>query len=303
MEELMRIARASVGRDRAGKEAEEWSRAVWGKSPGSPGVRCEKRRREEEGVWEGKLARAEGREKKRRAKERERQEKRARARFQEDEENEGEGETTAKSLRGLTSKALGSMTNIAASLDFGHAADALTTPKDGPTIQRNDPDFVKPDQNMTIAPRLLPPVALYPAPPVSGSKKRAAKRPPSPTAKNPSQGAALMALLDESKSLVWFLRPTGTPRPTWCPPSNSFVPHGHRIHGLDAFLGGCAWARQGVVLVDGAEDVEEARRLLVGDAMSKRQIPVIVVNLREALECLANVEMVELGRLAAYRFD
>jgi len=55
LQELQKIARSAVGRDRSNKDIDDWCNDLWGK-PVSPGVKCSRKRKATADAWEDKLA-------------------------------------------------------------------------------------------------------------------------------------------------------------------------------------------------------------------------------------------------------
>ncbi len=63
--EFQKIAREVVGRDRPGKDIDDWCDALWGK-PSSPGVKNPAKRKQREEEWVAKLENADRKGKRRR---------------------------------------------------------------------------------------------------------------------------------------------------------------------------------------------------------------------------------------------
>jgi DNA ligase 4 len=326
--ELAELARKSVGRDPAVKDLDDWCKSLWGKAT-SPSIRCPEKRKLSEDVWMEKLTATER--------------KRVKVRL-----HNKENEVTASrpELRALSNNVLGNATNIDISspvsvisrparseASVSLAGDAIlllssSLPLPAPPSPRASHVTFHPqlpldsskqkseataDHVACSAPRLR--CDTLPTPPCVPIRPQIADR------SMPTTFWPVLNLLN--RCLVWLARPVGSDRPTWCPPTKTFVPLGNQVHGLDAFLSGCgwstsgiasnpasspgAWVECGVILVDDEAGLAKAIELLASNDELPRPTlrtrkPIYVIILRTILQVAphANHDTRDLRQLSSY---
>lgn len=274
------IARDSVGRDRPGKDVDDWCKGVWG-LPASPSVRSAEKRKERADEWLQSFQTAGGT---RPVKARRVEHAPAPARPKRGVENRNASEKLVPQASPLRARALGSMTNVLPTTPPPREPPAapaqLPTPKasDNPPARRPllpDPVAVGPPVAVpapgtaTATPATLHASQhrkgvehLHPvgdAPDVHDVNERSNAL-PSSEAVFPRGRCTIRAFLDAA--VVWFARDCITPRPSWRAPSRSVIPHGQQVQSLAALLTACGWtqgvpacdwAQYGVVFVDDAD--------------------------------------------------
>lgn len=260
MADLQQIARAAVGKDRPGKDAEDWCNELWG-VPASPGIRSAAKRKEREEEWVEKLARADGRGSLAKTRRLSVAAGDARPPNQDESENRGgtKSNTTIPSPPPSRPRALGLVTNVLA--DEGNAVERVKCSRADkhscpPVILLKTPTADQGVTNVALSNARQAPLAanLSADSPLEPDKNLAPILTPKDTPAPPPRlhYASTPLGIFLSAAVVWLVRPTGTQRPAWRVPSSHIIPHGHQVHSLDALLIGCkcAWADRGVIFME-----------------------------------------------------
>jgi DNA ligase 4 len=242
LQDLHKIARQSVGRDRSTKDVDDWTKEVWGNVP-SPGVRCEKKRKEREVGWVEKLGLADGvgrtRKKKLKALD-------SSSPLRDKDMRLGTGATNVVDRPVLGVKPLGSLFNIADSLPMPPPSNAMRA-------RRAGPGGMKDRQKNTFVVSVMPSISTLT--PAIGSQMAT----PPLSADSISKVYASKPIVTFVKdAFVWFAQPCNTPRPTWRPPIKDLLGLSCRLHSLESLLTGCGWQSQGVAMKHGVVFVDQS---------------------------------------------
>ncbi|KIM90611.1 hypothetical protein PILCRDRAFT_1874 [Piloderma croceum F 1598] len=280
LQDLHKIARESIGRDRSNKDVDDWTKEVWG-NVASPGIRCEKKRKEREVGWMEKLAVLEGvgRGKTKRLKVTDSSPCPSPRR---DKLLTHKSTTPNSAIRPVLGvKPLGPLFNIAESLSTPPPSNSVrssprralreneTTPAmlpASPLKQRlaklgTSPFMahsrqasgsegmvnIKPKedgQKLAFGGELVPPVPIS-TPPSRQIETQFPTPPPSAdSTRNVYSSKPIVKFVQDA--FVWFAQPCNAPCPTWRPPTTELLVGAYRLHSLESLLTGCGWQAQGV---------------------------------------------------------
>jgi DNA ligase-4 len=279
LQDLHKIARQSIGRDRSAKDVDDWTKEIWG-NVASPGIRSEKKRKERVDEWVETLGMV-----------------------------DGIGQVKNKRLKGLDSspcpsprrgnhigpkrtrtiganmhnrpvlgaKPLGLMLNLAESLPTPPPSDPLRGSL-WRGVRENSDNFVEPKirwqlgtpsstpdastfkalsqqtaghvsvmfkengQKPNFRDDLMHPISII-SPPTRQIETQLPTHPTSTS--NVYASRPIIKFVQDA--YVWFAQPCNAPRPTWRPPTKDLLVGATRLHSLESLLAGCGWQAGGAV--------------------------------------------------------
>jgi len=286
LQDLHKIARQSIGRDRSTKDVDDWTKEVWG-NVASPGVRCEKKRKEREIGWTEKLGVVDGKTKNKKLKGLDSSPCPSPLR---DNDRGPRATTNVVDRPALGLKQLGPMFNLAESMPTpppsnpgrGSPRRAVLENKDPPSPLRRrlakprappssalspsnalprrtsgPRDILRKKDKLSFAEKLMPPIPIS-TPPARRIESQL-PTPPSSTDSNRNAYASKPMIRFLRDAFVWFAQPCNAPRPAWRPPTKDLLVGATQLHSLESLLAGCGWQvngtasnrmKYGVVFVD-----------------------------------------------------
>ncbi|KAF7971295.1 hypothetical protein HWV62_21450 [Athelia sp. TMB] len=247
LEDLHKIAREAVGRDRSSKGIEDWTKEMWGQQ-GSPGIACEQKRKRRVSDWIERLETIDCV----KAKRPRRSEPGPKAPSPLKDRRVISGGRTA-----LDAKALGSMTNLTFPIptpppSSPQAAEPRTprkrtAPRTPPTspARRTGLSIGSPLRNLrstaTHSPAREETSAISRSITIFQSAEEGSPRHPSYNGAADNGHEITASFLAEK--FVWLARPCNTPRPKGQASTRELLSGAMRLHSLESLLMGCAWAR------------------------------------------------------------
>lgn len=289
LHDLHKIARESIGRDRSNKDVNDWTKEIWGTVP-SPGIRCEKKRKEREAGWVDKLATVDGvgRGKIKRLKGQDSSPCPSRM-----QDNDLTLKIDPNGARRpvLGAKPLGPIFNLADSpltsplLIPAHSSPGCGIGENADTPMASPVSLLR---RQLVEPRIRS-TWVYPRQasgygnllgvkqqrgkkqkvafeedlmsPISISTSSKSRLPTSPQSADSVKGTATSQPLVKfiENAFVWFAQPSNAPRPAWRQSTENLLVGACRLHSLEALLAGCGWKtyrtastqmKYGVIFVD-----------------------------------------------------
>ncbi|KZP21054.1 hypothetical protein FIBSPDRAFT_788707 [Athelia psychrophila] len=269
LEDLHKIAREAVGRDRSSKGMDDWTKDLWGQQS-SPGVKCEKKRKSRTFDWIDKLEVIDS-VKTKRAKILETSSRHA-----------GSGASDHHDSRlALGTKALGPLLNMTSLIPTPPASSPepleqrphrhgrkTSNPTSPPTtpVRHAGPFVSSPLRDLRYSTTGSPssaarrtPAIPTPIPSLSFAESESPKH-SLPAGIRGSSLAPVGSFLENK--FVWFARPCNTLRSPGQPSTRELLSGAARLHSLESLLLGCAWehsvrgyasgtpSRAGVIFID-----------------------------------------------------